>query len=68
MATYCIYFPFLTCEVERSTTALDITDRQNAHSMTLTIAVSGVVEPLRLVKRKKELHREILDFTSSRDN
>jgi hypothetical protein len=37
--------------------ALDIADRQNAHSMTL--AVRAIVKPFRLVGRKIELHREI---------
>jgi hypothetical protein len=41
--------------------ALDIADRQNAHSMTL--AVRAVVELFRLVGREMELHREILAFS-----
>ncbi|KAH8723482.1 hypothetical protein GQ44DRAFT_804020 [Phaeosphaeriaceae sp. PMI808] len=64
MATYYMYFPFLTCEV--STTALDIADRQNAHSMTL--AVRGVVELFRLVKRENEINREIHTFSISYDD
>jgi hypothetical protein len=66
MATYYMYFPFLTCEVKCSSMGLDIADRQNAHSM--TIAVRAVVELFRLVKREKELHREILAFSVSHDN
>ena len=66
IATYRMYFPFLTCEVKCSTTALEIADRQNAHSMTL--AVRGVVELYRAVKREKELHREILAFSISHDH
>lgn len=66
MSTYYMYFPFLTCEVKCNTTALDIADRQNAHSMTL--AVRGIVELFRLVKREKELHREILAFSISHDH
>jgi hypothetical protein len=50
-ATYRMYFPFFTCEVKCGAAALDIADRQNAHSMTL--AVRGVVELFRLVKREK---------------
>ncbi|OTA01259.1 hypothetical protein A9Z42_0015710 [Trichoderma parareesei] len=42
MATYYMYFPFLTCEVKCGAAGLDIADRQNAHSMTL--AVRGIVE------------------------
>jgi hypothetical protein len=61
-----MYFPFLTCEVKCGAAALDVSDRQNAHSMTL--AVRGVVELFRLVKREKELHQEILAFSISHDN
>ena len=42
MTTYYMYFPFLTCEVKCGAAALDIADRQNAHSMAL--AVRGIVE------------------------
>ncbi|KAH8744172.1 hypothetical protein BGZ57DRAFT_1020191 [Hyaloscypha finlandica] len=52
MATYYMYFPFLTYE--------------NAHSMTM--AVRGIVELFRLIKREKELHREILAFLISHDH
>jgi len=65
MATWQMYLPFLTCEVKYSAAALDIADRQNAHSMTLT--VRGTVELFRLVKREKELCREILAFSISHD-
>ncbi|KAF5537316.1 hypothetical protein FPHYL_12762 [Fusarium phyllophilum] len=37
MATYQMYFPFLTCEVKCGAAALDIADRQKAHSMTLAV-------------------------------
>ncbi len=66
MATWQMFFPFLTCEVKCGAAALDIADRQNAHSMTL--AVRGVVELFRMVKREKELHREILAFSISHDH
>jgi hypothetical protein len=66
MATWQMYFPFLTCEVKCGAAALDVADRQNAHSMTL--AVRGIVELFRLVKREKELHREILAFSTSHDH
>jgi hypothetical protein len=55
MATYYMYFPFLTCEVKCGAAALDIADRQNAHSMTL--AVRGIVELFRAVKREDEVNR-----------
>jgi hypothetical protein len=66
MATWQMYFPFLTCEVKCGAAALDVADRQNAHSMTL--AVRGTVELFRLVQREKELHREILAFSVSHDH
>ncbi|KAI9743960.1 MAG: hypothetical protein M1818_002694 [Claussenomyces sp. TS43310] len=66
MATYYMYFPFLTCEVKCGAAALDIADRQNAHSMTL--AVRATVELFRLVGREMELHREILAFSISHDH
>ena len=66
VATYRMYFPFLTCEVKCGAAALDIADRQNAHSMTL--AVRSVIELFRLIKREKELHREILAFSISHDH
>ena len=66
MATYYMYFPFLTCKVKCSAAALNVADRQNAHSMTM--AVRGIVELFRLVKREKELHWEILAFSLSYDH
>jgi len=66
VATYRMYFPFLTCEVKCGAAALDVADRQNAHSM--TVAVRGIVELYRAVKREKELHREILAFSISHDH
>jgi hypothetical protein len=66
MATYFMYFPFLTCEVKCGAAALDVADRQNAHSMTL--AVRGVVELFQLLNREKELDRELLGFSISHDH
>ena len=66
MATWYMYFPFLTCEVKCGAAALDVADRQNTHSMTL--AVRGVVEMFKLVKRQKEIDREILAFSVSHDD
>ena len=66
MATYFMYLPSFTCEVKCGAAALDIADRQNAHSMTL--AMRGVVEIFRRVKREKEIDREILAFSVSHDH
>lgn len=66
MATYYMYFPFLTCEVKCGAAALDVADRQNAHSMTL--AVRAVTELFRAVKREGEIHRQILAFSISHND
>lgn len=66
MATYYMYFPFLTCEVKCGAAALDIADQQNAHSA--TVAVRAAVELFKLVRHEKEIHQEILAFSLSHDN
>jgi hypothetical protein len=66
MATYYMYFPFLTCEVKCGAAVLDVADRQNVYSM--TIAVRGIVELFKLVKREKEFYREVLAFSISHDH
>lgn len=63
--TYQTFFPFLTCEAKSGGVGLDVADRQNGHSMTL--AVRGVLELFRLLKREKELHRETIAFSISHD-
>ncbi len=62
-ATYDMYFPNLTVEVKCGASALDIADRQNAHSQ--SVALRGLVELFRLVGREAELHREINGFSIS---
>ncbi|KAK1249790.1 hypothetical protein MKX08_009793 [Trichoderma sp. CBMAI-0020] len=66
MATCYMYFPFLACEFKCSDTALNVADRQNAHTMAL--AARGVVELFRLVKRGEEINRQILCFSVSHDH
>ncbi|KAJ3569085.1 hypothetical protein NPX13_g6197 [Xylaria arbuscula] len=66
MATYYMYFPFLACEVKCGAAALDVADRQNAHSMTM--AARAIVELFRLVERENEVHRQILSFSVSHDH
>ncbi|KAF6811738.1 hypothetical protein CPLU01_15053 [Colletotrichum plurivorum] len=66
MATYLMHFPFLTCEVKCGAAALDIADRQNAHSGTL--AARAIVELFRLVKHEKEIDRQVLAFSISHDH
>lgn len=66
VATGEMYFPFLTSEVKCGNEALNIADRQNAHSA--SVAVNAVVELYRAVSRQDELHRKILAFSVSHDN
>src|SRR5271170_338946 len=66
VATWGMWFPFLTCEVKCGAGALGVADRQNAHSATL--AVRGMVELFRAVKQEKQLHRGILAFSVSHDH
>ncbi|KAL8969018.1 MAG: hypothetical protein Q9183_002194 [Haloplaca sp. 2 TL-2023] len=66
MATTRMLFPFLTCEVKCDATALDIADRQNAHST--TIAVRGIVALYKAVGREEELQRDILAISISHDH
>jgi hypothetical protein len=61
-----MWFPFLTCEVKCGAGALDVADRQNAHSATLIMR--DVVKLFRVVKQEKQLHREILAFSVSHDH
>jgi hypothetical protein len=61
-----MYFLSLTCEVKYGTAALDTTDRQNAHSVTL--AVKGHVELFKFLNHQKELHREIPALSISQDH
>ena len=66
VATDEMYFPFLTAEVKCGNEALNIADRQNAHSA--AIAANAVVELYRLVSRQDELNQKILTFSISHDN
>ncbi len=66
VATYWMYFPFFTCEVKCGAAALDIADRQNAHS--ITVVVRALVQLYKAVKREKELHQKILAFSISHDH
>ena len=65
-ATFKIYFPFFTSEVKCGEQALNIADRQNAHSM--TVAIKGIIELYRIVGRAHELHRKVLGFSISHDH
>jgi hypothetical protein len=62
-ATYDMYFPFLTSQVKCGASALDIADRQNAHSQ--TVALRNLIMLFRLMDRENELHQEICGFSVS---
>lgn len=62
-ATYDMYFPFLTSEVKCGASALDVADRQNTHSQ--TVSLRGLYELFRIVGREKELHNKINGFSIS---
>ncbi len=49
-----IYFLFLICKIKCSTTALNVADQQNIHS--ITVVVKALVKLFRFVKCKKELY------------
>jgi hypothetical protein len=66
MATDSMCFPFLTCEVKCGNEALDIADRQNAHSA--SVAAKGMIELFQATKRERELHRKVIVFSISHDN
>ena len=65
MATYKVYFPFLTCEVKCNNVPLTVADRQNAHSA--SFAVNALISLYRAAGREKELDRRILAFSVSHD-
>ena len=66
VATDEMFFPFLTTEVKCGNEALNIADRQNAHSA--AVAANAIVELYRLVSREDELNRSILTYSISHDN
>ncbi|KAI9799450.1 MAG: hypothetical protein M1825_004550 [Sarcosagium campestre] len=66
VATDEMYFPFLTAEVKCGNEALNIADRQNAHSA--SVAANAVVSLYRAVSRQRELHRKLLTFSLSHDH
>lgn len=66
MVTTRMYFFFLACEVKCGAAALDVADRQNAHSM--TVVVKEIVKLFKAMQRENELHQEILVFSISHDH
>ena len=62
--TWYMYFSFLFCEIKQG--ALDVADRQNAHSA--FIAVRAIVYLFQLVLRERELVGKIVAFSISHDD
>ncbi|POR32125.1 Uncharacterized protein TPAR_07662 [Tolypocladium paradoxum] len=61
MGTSNMYFPFLSCHVFRQGGAAHDAHHHTGHSMAL--AVRGVVELFRLLKREDEVNRQVLAFS-----
>ncbi len=61
MATTRMYFPFLTCEVKCGAAALDVADRQNAHSMTVAVRalVDHIAAPTNTANDSLYLHESL---------
>ena len=55
------FFFFLICKIKCNAIALNIADRQNAHSITVVVKI--FVEFFKSIKRKKEFNRKILVFS-----
>ena len=62
-ATYNMYLPFLSSEVKCRAAGLDIADRQNAHTQSVTLR--GLFTLFCLVGSENELHRQINSFSIS---
>ncbi|KAI4152812.1 MAG: hypothetical protein LQ340_002693 [Diploschistes diacapsis] len=63
LATWRMYFPFFACEAKSASEDIHVANKQNAHSMSM--AVRGIVELFKEVKREDELHRKTLAFSIS---
>lgn len=61
--TLWMYFPFLTCEAKSYQESIQYADNQNTLSMAL--AISGVVDLFRAVRSEGSIDREILGFSVS---
>ncbi len=61
-----MYFSFLTFKVKCGAVALNIADRQIAHS--IKVVVRGIIKLFKLGKHENELYYEILAFLISHDH
>ncbi|WEW60163.1 hypothetical protein PRK78_005648 [Emydomyces testavorans] len=66
MSTYYMYFPFFSTEVKCGTSGLVIADRQNGHTM--GVSVRGIVSLHRLAGKESQLHNKPVAFSVSHDH
>lgn len=65
-ATYYMYFPFFSTEVKCGTSGLVVADRQNGHTM--GVSVHSIVSLYRLAGKELELHNTPIAFSISHDH
>lgn len=61
MGTNHMLFPFMSCEVKSSLGSLEAADGQKAHNM--MVAIRGIAELFRALKRDCDVDRRILGFS-----
>lgn len=65
-STYYMYFPFFSTEVKCGTAGLVVADRQNGHTMGVT--VRGILSLYRLAGKESQLHNRPVAFSVSHDH
>lgn len=66
MASFLMFFPFFTCEVKATGVGLEVANRQNISSGSVTI--NALITLYRAAGREKELDKKILAFSISHDD
>ncbi|EAS36605.3 uncharacterized protein CIMG_01959 [Coccidioides immitis RS] len=66
LGSFSMFFPSFTAEVKCGSEGLDVADRRNLHSA--TISLRGVTQLFKQVGRAAEINREILAFSISHDH
>lgn len=65
-STYYMYFPFFSTEVKCGTSGLVVADRQNGHTM--GVSVQSIISLYRLAGKELELHNRPIAFSVSHDH
>ncbi|MCJ1314594.1 hypothetical protein MMC25_008276 [Agyrium rufum] len=65
-STYYMFFPFFSAEVKCGTSGLVIADRQNGHTM--GVSVRGILSLYRLAGKEMKLHNKPVAFSVSHDH